>query len=429
MTHGADNPSSGASMLQKNDSSGAEKTPREADQWPDHGFQASRDHLAILDEVGNIVLVNRAWTRFARENGAPDPIGVAVGANYLEVCRRAAADTNDDDVKATLAGIVAVLNGAAPHFECEYPCHSPSEQRWFLMTATRLDLHGCVWAILSHRDITAEQAPRQSRHEAERANKAKSDVPETGNSEKRATKKRGAGPAIVCQVCPSRSIGLCSDFEVEELARYAHSSSRLTVSRDQALVREGEPSRHVLSVLSGALMLSRLAADGRSFVTDFIWPGESIGLFAEEKSAFSAIALTPTEVCRHSHAEFESLMANSPRLARHLFLREHSELSAAQQHAALLGCASARARLAQFLLRLQERQGRLGHRLSPRVDLPMRRPDIASHLSMTAETLSRIFQDFVRRKYIVAVPNGVRILARETLVSIGDDGPENDSPR
>jgi CRP/FNR family transcriptional regulator len=172
-------------------------------------------------------------------------------------------------------------------------------------------------------------------------------------------------------------------------------------------------------------MLSRVLADGRRFVTDFFWPGDVVGLFAEKSSAFSAVALGPTTVCQHSHPQFDSLVEKSPRLAHRLFVRQHDEMSVAREHAILVGSANARERVAHFLLRQQERQARQDKRMSPRVDLPMRRSDIAAHLCLTIETTSRILQEFVRKKLIVVVPNGVRILAREYLVAMSEAAPEN----
>jgi len=46
------------------------------------------------------------------------------------------------------------LSGAAAHFSLEYPCHSPTEQRWFLMTATTM-AHGTArGAVVMHLDIS-----------------------------------------------------------------------------------------------------------------------------------------------------------------------------------------------------------------------------------------------------------------------------------
>ena len=45
------------------------------------------EHAAIVDRSGTIVVVNKAWKRFARDNGA-DLGKVFEGANYLDVCER-----------------------------------------------------------------------------------------------------------------------------------------------------------------------------------------------------------------------------------------------------------------------------------------------------------------------------------------------------
>ena len=124
-------------------------------------------HTAVLDRSGAIILVNDAWTAFARSNGAANSPAVTVGANYLEVCREAAS--TDGHVERVLSGINAVLDGRLPLFEIEYPCHSPCEQRWFLMTVAPFS-HERDGAIVSHLNITArvmaEQALRMSNEQA-----------------------------------------------------------------------------------------------------------------------------------------------------------------------------------------------------------------------------------------------------------------------
>ena len=50
-----------------------------------------RHHLAVLDEAGLIITVNKAWRQLADANGlAWDDYGV--GRNYLEVCEFAEGD-------------------------------------------------------------------------------------------------------------------------------------------------------------------------------------------------------------------------------------------------------------------------------------------------------------------------------------------------
>ena len=107
-------------------------------------------HIAVLDRTGKIIMVNDAWNRFARENEAPSEAAVGVGANYLDVCRRAASDC--EDAARALAGLEATISGLHAEFTFEYPCHSPGVQRWFNLCATPWPVDG--GAVVSHSDIT-----------------------------------------------------------------------------------------------------------------------------------------------------------------------------------------------------------------------------------------------------------------------------------
>ena len=58
------------------------------------------------------------------------------------------------DAEAALEGAVAVLGGDVPEFTMDYPCHSPSESRWFRMDVTPLDPGRRSGFLVSHMDIT-----------------------------------------------------------------------------------------------------------------------------------------------------------------------------------------------------------------------------------------------------------------------------------
>ena len=112
---------------------------------------AIRAHIAVIDSHGQIVAVNRAWVAFATANGAADLSSTGIGANYLQVLR----DAMDADhaLRNAYEGIMAVLQGQRESYSIEYPCHTPTADRWFRMEvrALRLESGG---ALLAHHDIT-----------------------------------------------------------------------------------------------------------------------------------------------------------------------------------------------------------------------------------------------------------------------------------
>src|SRR5258708_14050992 len=91
--------------------------------------------VAVLDRAGTIVAVNTTWRRFARENGAPDLAEASIGLNYLTVSRDSTGP-DSAQAEAAAAGIQAGLEGLPPEIGLEYPCHSPTPQRSFLLRVT-----------------------------------------------------------------------------------------------------------------------------------------------------------------------------------------------------------------------------------------------------------------------------------------------------
>lgn len=115
-------------------------------------IDALPEHVAVVDSAGTIVLVNAAWSRFARANGDKD-LHSGVGVNYLDVC---GADTRSGIAigSAAAKGLRGVLEGSLPTFSLEYPCHSPSEERWFVMNVAPV-IGTDFGAVVSHVNISS----------------------------------------------------------------------------------------------------------------------------------------------------------------------------------------------------------------------------------------------------------------------------------
>jgi two-component system NtrC family sensor kinase len=83
-----------------------------------------------LGGSGAIVAANAVWKRFATKNGG-DPTKVLEGANYLDVCDGATGEQSEY-ARFFAKGLRSVLLGEEECFALEYPCHSPTERRWFV---------------------------------------------------------------------------------------------------------------------------------------------------------------------------------------------------------------------------------------------------------------------------------------------------------
>jgi two-component system CheB/CheR fusion protein len=122
-------------------------------------MDALPEHLAVLDRDGTIQMVNRAWREFAERNGDPTLRRSGPGTNYLELCRGVASE--DVHARRAVQGLSGVLDGSRPAFMMIYPCHSPEEERWFLMHVGPLGGGGVV---VSHFNITGWVDPSRLDH-------------------------------------------------------------------------------------------------------------------------------------------------------------------------------------------------------------------------------------------------------------------------
>lgn len=110
------------------------------------------NQIAVIDESGDILYVNQVWTDFGIDNGMPSSF-VWLGKNYLKVCS-VEGDEVDMSIQMTEEGMRRVISGEADVFEVDYPCHTPTERRWFTMRiAIMINSKRKLW-VISHTNIT-----------------------------------------------------------------------------------------------------------------------------------------------------------------------------------------------------------------------------------------------------------------------------------
>ena len=159
-----------ASILDLSERKRADEALRKSEELNRAILSSLDTHVAVLDRQGKIIAVNSAWNDFARENGVRDEHRVGAGLNYLDVCRKALS-SGDVELQKALEGIKAVCEGSKEYFRMEYPCHSPTRQRWFLMLVTPLK-RSEGGAVVAHNDIAerkrAEEELRASKERFQR---------------------------------------------------------------------------------------------------------------------------------------------------------------------------------------------------------------------------------------------------------------------
>jgi PAS domain S-box-containing protein len=118
-------------------------------------------HIAVAASDGTILSVNEAWRQFGRDNGVTALERTCEGSNYFEVCTQA-IEASVNNAAEALQGMKDVLSGKLASFYMEYPCHAPSEERWFGMRVMRFESDESM-IVIAHENITNVKKAEQER--------------------------------------------------------------------------------------------------------------------------------------------------------------------------------------------------------------------------------------------------------------------------
>jgi CRP/FNR family transcriptional regulator len=183
----------------------------------------------------------------------------------------------------------------------------------------------------------------------------------------------------------------------------------VTAEPGQIILVECDPIAHYYRIASGTVRIYQSIADGRRQVIDFLGAGDCFGLTGLDYHAYSVEAVSRVTMIRYPRHTVETAIRDDPGAARRLFQLACEELRRAQEHMLLLGRKTADERIASFLLRLAGADGAQAAR--PVVTLAMSRLDMADHLGLTIETVSRTISRF-RRQGLIDLLGRQEILLR-----------------
>jgi len=158
--------------------------------------------------------------------------------------------------------------------------------------------------------------------------------------------------------------------------------------RDVEIFGQQEPADCLYKVVSGAVRTFSVLRDGRRHIPGFYLAGDFFGLEANSKHALSAEAICNSKILVIKHSVLAVLAEHDKDIARRLRDMMGGELTRAQAHVTLLIKTSSE-RVADFLLEMADRSPKTNE-----IELPMSRQEIADHLGLTIETVSRTFAKF-----------------------------------
>lgn len=227
-----------------------------------------------------------------------------------------------------------------------------------------------------------------------------------------------------CQSCVVHDLAICALLHDQELAELEILKLQKSYPSGTVIFQEGKPCEKVYTVISGAVRLVKTLSDGRRCITGFAFPGDFLGFINKGTHVLTAEALTPVSVCVFDRENIDLYFRHHSAVRDRFFDMTKEALQRSYENQLILSRLSPLEKIARFLYDLIQRleNCRLG---SSPLQLFMNRTDIADHLGLTIETVSRCFSKLKVQGVIKLVSvNQVEILNRTALRRIAAIGDE-----
>jgi CRP/FNR family nitrogen fixation transcriptional regulator len=185
--------------------------------------------------------------------------------------------------------------------------------------------------------------------------------------------------------------------------------------RNEEIYGQDEPADFVYRVLSGTVRTCRQLADGRRQVEAFHFAGDVFGFEGGDVHYSSAEAVVDCEVVLVRRTAVELAARRDGDAARALWRLATADLERSRRLTLTLARKGATERVVSFLIAMAERAG------SAALDLTMSRSDLADHLGLTIETVSRTFTQ-LERSGLIGLPTPRRVVLRDRRALAALDG-------
>ena len=189
----------------------------------------------------------------------------------------------------------------------------------------------------------------------------------------------------------------------------------LSYKKGELLSKQGTFMSHVIYVRKGFVKLY-LENEGEVTILSIARPNTFIGvqaLYGEQVFPFSAEALTDTEVCLKDIKVFRELVLENAQFAQKVIEILNANLIQSYRRMFSLTTRHIDARFADLLLYLAN----VLYQSNP-FELTISRKEIASLVSTSAESISRLISDFKERGIIAGKAHTIEIIDQKRLMDI-----------
>ena len=160
--------------------------------------------------------------------------------------------------------------------------------------------------------------------------------------------------------------------------------------KKHAVFVQGDPADYIILVVHGTIRTCRYARSGKRSVVGFYFEGDTLGWSDEKVRSLTAEAATDCTLLYLKRSSLTALASQNPLVKDFILAATKNELRRAQEYSLFIG-KDANSRTAAFLFDLWDRIGK-----SDSLIIPMTYQDIADHLGLSLECVSRTINSLIR---------------------------------
>ena len=200
------------------------------------------------------------------------------------------------------------------------------------------------------------------------------------------------------------------------LSLFATSSSQQHFQPNSTILLHGEPVEEFYMIVSGTVRCCTINPEGARQIFRFAKKGEFLGVSDIDNWHFTAEAVDHVILKSIPHAHMKQALATDIQLRDEMREQVCSQLEDRERQLLSMVSAKASERLFRFLCEFASSRPGTGY-----ITLPMCRRDIADHLGLSVETVSRTFSDLKRKgridlasseKYKICTKTGIDTATR-----------------
>jgi CRP-like cAMP-binding protein len=223
------------------------------------------------------------------------------------------------------------------------------------------------------------------------------------------------GQDVKEKLCIAR-VPIFNNLTFEEMMEIASLTKHREYKKGETIYLVGEKLASLYVINEGKVKISKISETGKEQIIRILGPGEFMGelsLFSHFPINHNAEALEPTKICVIEGQKIKNIINSRLSIAAKIIEELSKRLQNAENLIESLGLHDVEQRVAGYLLQLADDGGQ--------INLSISKKDLAAHMGMSQETLSRrlsVFQEMGLIKQIGQ--RKINILDKDGLQAIAN---------